>query len=400
MVRFNAQKQIQQVRLYWDQASLLKQVEVIGARGRAWPIRDAKDQTRLIKAAVSDVAETPVSASSQPSSAKDGATESEDVTSPGRKVVKDPYAAESLYELLSPGTDREQKTRPLKTQHPLRAYDEVFISHEEDDSPDRTPSRKIVPRASAAKNFQPSRLFDEEESDNGRGLYKTHPEKYNHFEIGGDNSAREIKTKATRAKSRHQSQWDFEDFVTPEKPKRQVQPQLVRHFAWSDDEVEETPAPKPRVVQPRRDAETHFKLTENDDGEPRARRIISSFQDRGLSLYHDPLLPGENSPAAAGQENKAPLSDAPNKAPPRKKDLDPHWTLTDTTPVKEKQQNLENSKPVATHRLKAVQMMEPHWDTYDVSPQPKKVAPPPSRGVRNVMQRSWSFGSEDEEERM
>ena len=223
-----------------------------------------------------------------------------------------------------------------------------------------------------------------------------------------DNIDREIKATPTRPRKGHQSQlsqWKFEDFVTPEKPKRQsrIHQQPV-HLGWTDDEPDDTVPAKPRVVKPRRDAETHFSLTDEIDNEyendadeqenaPR-RRMIASYQNRGMSLYHDPIMPDENVPPPTESEKKGPLSTVPNSVS-RRKDFDAHWTLTDTTPEKEKV-NTENKKPVATHRLKAVQMMEPHWDSYDESPQKKTAPPPASRSIRNSTQRSWSFGSDDE----
>ena len=48
VVHFDANQKIQSIRLSWDQGSLLKQVDVIGARARSWPIRDGKDQARLV----------------------------------------------------------------------------------------------------------------------------------------------------------------------------------------------------------------------------------------------------------------------------------------------------------------------------------------------------------------
>ena len=56
IVHFDVSRRIQSVRLSWDQGSLLKQVDVIGARARSWPIRDGKDQLRLI---ASSAAATP-----------------------------------------------------------------------------------------------------------------------------------------------------------------------------------------------------------------------------------------------------------------------------------------------------------------------------------------------------
>lgn len=48
IVHFDASQKIQSIRLTWDQGSLLKQIDVIGARAKSWPIRDGKDQARLV----------------------------------------------------------------------------------------------------------------------------------------------------------------------------------------------------------------------------------------------------------------------------------------------------------------------------------------------------------------
>ncbi|XHG03333.1 hypothetical protein AWENTII_006644 [Aspergillus wentii] len=108
IVRFNSEKQIQQVRIYWEQASLLKQVEVIGSRARGWPIRDAIEQTRLIKSAV---AEQPAPASSLPPAKEEHKEENNAFASPGKKHIKDPHAADSLVDLLSPEKDRSDPVR-------------------------------------------------------------------------------------------------------------------------------------------------------------------------------------------------------------------------------------------------------------------------------------------------
>ena len=39
---------IRSIRIYWDQATVLKQLGIIGSRGRAWPITDGKNQIELI----------------------------------------------------------------------------------------------------------------------------------------------------------------------------------------------------------------------------------------------------------------------------------------------------------------------------------------------------------------
>ena len=39
---------IRSIRVYWDQATVLKQLEIVGARGRGWPITDGITQVQLV----------------------------------------------------------------------------------------------------------------------------------------------------------------------------------------------------------------------------------------------------------------------------------------------------------------------------------------------------------------
>lgn len=69
---------------------------------------------------------------------------------------------------------------------------------------------------------------------------KTNAKKYNHFEFGSSDDEQatpKVREAARPTNSKHMSQWDFEDFVTPEKIAPKVLGQAVRHFGWSDDEV-------------------------------------------------------------------------------------------------------------------------------------------------------------------
>lgn len=415
IVRFNAQNQIQQIRLYWDQGSLLKQVEVIGSRGRNWPIRDAQDQIRLINSVVSGAATgttTPSSVAAQ-SSNGDKSEDSSRPFTPCKKPLKDPHAAESLFELLSPSQDRTQPVvaprAAASAKPPPRDYGELFVGDDdtEDASAKNGSSKRdsvIAPKAGAGKNFQRPRLFDDdetvaaEEREKKEPRYKTHPAKFSHFELGGDNSEREIKDVPSRPKSQHMSQWNFEDFTTPEKPKGKVRGQDIRHFGWSDDEGDQhqSPPAKPRVVQPRRDAETHFHLQDDDlpSGGNGGRRIIGSSHNRGMALYQNNVYDEEGNPPSPGKEANAPLAVKPNGTH-RKKDFDSHWSITDASP--ENKFNNENKKPIGSDRIKAVKMMDASWEAYDQSPEQDKVAPPPAtkRASRNVNQRSWGFGDDD-----
>ena len=75
MVHFDDEQKIVQIRMYWDQGALLKQIDVIGARARNWPIRDGKDQTRLISTSFATVAQPESAAASRPSTGARGADE-------------------------------------------------------------------------------------------------------------------------------------------------------------------------------------------------------------------------------------------------------------------------------------------------------------------------------------
>lgn len=403
---------------------------MIGSRGRNWPIRDANDQTRLIKSAIlpkstSDANPPAPSTPSLPANVEKTAEEIPRAASPGKRHIKDPYAAESLFDLLSPGNDRTESVRapraPASARPPPREYSEIFVGGD-DDTPDASPSKRpVAPKAGSSKHYQPSRIFNDYENDtespkvvapkagaskNYRQSrifdddatvaaeqaqtpnYRTHPNKYNHFQIGADNSEREVKAIPTRPKSQHMPQWSFEDFVTPDRPVRQPRGQEIRHFGWSDDEpdLQETPPAKPRVPQPRRDAESQIELTDEID-EPKAPRMIKSHQNKGLSLYKNPLYNEEDD--IEEKDNKGPLAAIANGAH-RKKDFDSHWTMADSSPA-DANANIENRKPVGTDRQKAVKMMESSWETYDESPEPTKAAPP-RRAVRNVNDRSWDLG--------
>ena len=93
-----------------------------------------------------------------------------------------------------------------------------------------------------------NRLFDETEEERIAATTplkatKTNPKKFNHFEFGdgedeetprGRNASRK---EGPRDKSKSQANWNFEDFVTPEKINPKNNPQAARSFEWENDEV-------------------------------------------------------------------------------------------------------------------------------------------------------------------
>ncbi|KUL86442.1 hypothetical protein ZTR_08135 [Talaromyces verruculosus] len=428
IVRFNSQSQVQQVRIYWDQGSLLKQVEVIGSRGKNWPIRDAKDQAKLIvNVATAQGITTPPSQEQVPVAAAIGKapgssrppSRAPSEIFPGSDDVENESTPRARDSIISPRAGSTKHFRPVR----------VFGGEDDDEEATSSPIKPKIgsnkgfqpvrvfdveqheaeaaqqPRAGSTKNFQPIRVFDLGEDGaepEKERQYKTHPQKFNHFEIGAEaNAAREVKdTPAVR--SRPMSQWDFADFYTPEKPRQKVRAQDVRHFGWSDNEEEniETPPVRPRVVQPRRDAETHFHLDETDDENNKpeplhpGKRMISSFGNKGQGLYDNNVYDEEGNPTP-----KQPLGTVVNNIH-RRKDFDAHWEVRDPTPsdiaAASAEENI-TSRPVSSDRVKAVKMMESSWDKFDENEdesQNKTTTTLPKRASRAVFQPSWSLGDE------
>lgn len=246
MVHFDKDQKISQIRLYWDQGSLLKQIDVIGARARNWPIRDAREQARLITTSYSTVAQPVAPAAS---SRRSTASRGQDPTS---NAMNDPHASLSLFQPRDLNQDESTPPRPIaprvqSAKPPPRDYSELFVGDEATSSSEindaSSPSKQRIPvKAGGGKNYKPSRLFDEEEDPVATPLsVKTNSKKYNHFEFGeGEDADATPKVRDTSrpvTKSKHMSQWDFEDFVTPEKTNPKIAAQAVRHFGWSDDEV-------------------------------------------------------------------------------------------------------------------------------------------------------------------
>ncbi len=379
MVRFDQDtKKIRHIRLHWDQASLLKDMDVIGARGKHWPIRSGKEQVRLVASLASpssanpDEAALPSDASklvggNRPAAASNGVH---------ARIVKDPYASLSLFSPASaaqpPSTPQQQRPAmtPLRAsaKPPPRDYGELFGDGGGDGDNDSTPrpsSSSGTSFTGASKHYKPSRLFgvdsaEDNSNNNNDGamaaatprMIKPDAKKYQHFEfsdgsdanaaaeerlvkpdakkfqhfefgdVGGDNNntaAHDSKPSTSssrpRAAAKHSSQWDFEDFVTPEKPRRRVREQDVRHFRWGEEEEDgdggdggdgaiagnsnavgrmeqqatSSLTSRPRKMgQPRRDAEAHFEF--QDDGPPAERprmRPMGSTHNTGLGLYEN-----------------------------------------------------------------------------------------------------------------
>lgn len=404
MVHFGAERKIQQVRLYWDQGSLLKQIEIIGARGRNWPIRDGKDQARLIATSVASARNADVNRSG---AREPRPRDPEEVVIRSQSPAKRGGGSHASSSLFAPAeADPEQGTsRPAviatraSAKPPPRDYQDLFVGQGPDSanataptsqSPlkdNRTGDNAIAPKGGTSKNFQPSRLFDNENMQPGTpgsplkfpdAFKKPHPKKYDHFELadGSNEPTQQGQPRSSalpaRPKNKHQSQWDFEDFVTPEKVPMKIRAQDVRHFGLAEGEGVESPLKQPKLGQPRRDAQTHFEF--RDDGETARNRQPGpprgQGQNHGLQLYQNNLY-GEEDPSDPTQKSSAePLKPVTN-VKDRQKDFEPHFALADNSPSTKQNGNHEN-KVVPENRRKAVQMMDSSWGNYDQSPENAK----------------------------
>lgn len=133
-----------------------------------------------------------------------------------------------LAEILAGNEDAVEVTSPSTVRSP---------------SPTKQNGNKNYARIGSNKHFHAVRLFDENEEEPRPGspeksALKTNEKKYKHFEFGEgeDAPAHSFETEMAK-KSKHASQWDFEDFVTPSNQGAKVRKQDQRNFGWSDDEV-------------------------------------------------------------------------------------------------------------------------------------------------------------------
>lgn len=399
IVHFDSSKKIQQVRLYWDQGSLLKLVDVIGSRARNWPIRDGNDQARLVASSAAGITQS--NSPIRPA----GENESRDTNqaavttkprSQSRNVTRDPHASLALF---APREDEEDSSAPaaiaprVSAKPPPRDYHDLFVGNASDASPvsrekitsplkeNATPG-PIAPKGGAGKNYQPSRLFETDNSHPGTSgtsiepsdkFIKPDPKKYNHFDFG-EGQEKQNST-AARPKSKHQTNWDFADFMTPDKVVTKLRDQDVRHFGWSDDEpVMDSPAKHPAVAKARPDANTNFEF--QDDGTPggerRAGHARAQGNTKGLGMYQSSVF-DERELLPSPEKKGHPLANLKD----RRKNFDPHFSMTDASLS---QSVNANKQPIPEARAKVVQQMGAKWEAKDQSPGPR-----PMSSVEDVM---------------
>ncbi|KAF3764941.1 hypothetical protein M406DRAFT_42756 [Cryphonectria parasitica EP155] len=383
IVRFDSNGKIATVQQSWDQGALLKQLEVIGKTGRNWPIRDNQDQIKLITKTGGKPADpAPSQVVQRPRENSTHATRDAHATLHSFQHPRDEEPAP----IVSPFSG----TRPRQ-----RTFEEILGDEPLPDSPEhQSPSKSVAPKIGAGKNFQPSRLFDKAEDDepepeSPEGVKSTtrymkpHPTKYDHFDFvdGSDPSdAPQAGVAFEAIKSKHRSQWAFEDFVTPQKPKpsKTFRHQDVRHWGTDDKDIDESPAKPVALGKARRDANTQIELQDDGEGErPSQRpgaRPRGAMHNSGMGLYKNHMVTDDGSEPIQSPDPRA-LGNITNLKH-RSKTYGPHFEMADESPTQDAHK--APSAPVPEDRKKAVNMMQANWSAYDESPSSQKENSKPS----------------------
>ncbi|KAI0391147.1 hypothetical protein F5Y17DRAFT_22605 [Xylariaceae sp. FL0594] len=441
IVTFDSNGKILSIRQNWDQGALLKQLDIFGRTGHNWPIRDSKDQIKMIESCVK------ANTNTGPADALPASTIPDRSRGRSTNALRDPHASLSLFdsreeqpvsvisprggprprqrdlaEMLGdepdnapafPSAGRHGSVSPNKAiaprggpRPPQRNLDDIL--GEDPVNGNGSSDHPITPKAGSGKNFQPSRLFEVEETeDTGNSAenakprgptYRPNPKKYSHFEFsdGSDPQDAAPVVEPTPRKAKHNSQWSFEDFVTPAKvkPSKALHPQDAHLWDTGDEQASQ----KPAAGKARRDAEKHFDFV--DDGNSPAERPLArprgTTHNNGLGLYKNNVLDEDGDTAGPAQGQK-PLGTITNMKD-RGRDFEAHWAMDDNpTPKKS-----EDKPAISDDRKKAVKMMEPNWAAYDESPVQKENKPGgiaiggDGMGGNKGSSRNWLFSDEDD----
>jgi len=288
-------------------------------------------------------------------------------------VTRDPHASLSLF------LPRDQQNSvSLPPVVPPRDYHDLFVGGDSDSSPagkalakgghSSSPSKVVAPKGGAGKNFQPSRLFDTDENEpiqpsaekdhSTEHFYRPNPTKYQHFDFADGSEPQDAPqpapTGAAAIKSKHGSNWNFDDFNTPGKhiPGRVLKAPDARSWGYEDDEVLDSPIRQKKVDKPRKDAETHFEFV--DAGTPVAeRRTIGRPRgqgiDNGMGLYKQNIFDEDSD--YAEKPLSRPLNNITN-VKDRRKDFDPHFVIADDSPAAKPVENMSQKENAAPREIK------------------------------------------------
>lgn len=263
-VRFDAQQKIKQIRLYWDQGTVLKQVEAIGKSGRNWPIKDGSNQIDAIKKSVKAAGPT---AGTNGTSA--GVRSQNDVVvnqhrkRESESVTRDPHASLSLFAARDPNEDAASRSYNGPTLAPRESAKPAprdLVDIVGDDAPGskaRSPSPSkadgFLPKSGAGKHHTNNRLFDENEGSQASRSperKKMYGGKYEHFAFGDGEDApgprQQNRLSSNQSTSnKNASTFNSGDFSTPPKYQEKARPDYnERHWGAGVQDVSSPRAAK------------------------------------------------------------------------------------------------------------------------------------------------------------
>lgn len=380
----------------WDQGSLLKTVDVIGSRGKNWPLSDGKDQIKNIVHSI-DAASSSGGSDRQSRRQSRGGANADKHTSLNLFGPRDNERGESSAQSMAPRVLAKPQQRDY---HDLFAAG-ANLPNERSSSP----SKGNPSKGGAGKHYTENRLFDSTPIDlTGVGSpekisIKTNPKKYNHFDFGHGDDDNEPRPTSSKH-SKHAPQWNFEDFVTPEKPREKKLLHNERNFGWSDDE-EEASKPmvhRPHVPQARPDAEPHFEFNDESTPKQNDRRPKSRGNEQQMGLYEDHIHNNDdantNSSAAASgpaANEKMPLGNITNvNNKGHNKNFSSQFDMSDSSPAVQ-----GRNENISENRKKAASGMQANWESYDESPKDRETKPKginiqgDGMGSRKGGEKSW-----------
>nr|POF12809.1 dihydrofolate reductase [Quercus suber] len=332
VVRFDDDGKIRQVRLYWDQGTLLKQVEAIGRTGRNWPIRDGQAQAEAMRKSINVGGKT--------------ANTSEVVTNQHKKHIgsgatRDPHASLALFERRDPNENTRAEYDGPKTavrssaKPPPREYGDLFVGEEtakaassaRSDSPSKGDG--IVLKHGAGKNFSKNRLFDENEpamEPSSPERKKTYGQKYEHFDFGnGEDADSRPTTRSSNNKS--YQHFSFEEMNTPPKHIQKDRPSDERHWgAGVEEDAPQSPPKRPIVHAARPNTVSQFELADKSPATDAYNKSKKAATATNIdAARRDDLHFGTDYSPADGHSKQSTTT---------RGDLDQHWGFS--TPTQDK----------------------------------------------------------------
>ncbi|SPJ79677.1 uncharacterized protein FTOL_08068 [Fusarium torulosum] len=331
-VTFDEAGKILQIRLQWDQGSLLKQVDVIGKTGRNWPIRDSREQIAFIQGCIKTAGTAAPAAPSHNETVARNRGNS-------NNAFRDPHASLRLF---GP-RDEIEDSEPANVVSPYagtsnrprqRTFTEIL--GDEPTSPSAGRRTMSPSKGGQGKNFKPSRIFDgqehveqpvEQPQPKNKRYIRPNPKKYSHFDFADGSDPQDAPQPGVsfdeRPKTKHDSQWAFEDFTTPQKvkPSKTMRTQDVRHWDTDKDAVDETP--NNPATKPRRDANAQSERHEDGERMPHLR----GYKNDGLRLRKNQLFNKDEIGTNEGALGN--ITNLKNRG----KDFDHHFDITDKSPA-------------------------------------------------------------------